>query len=86
MVRIRSGLLKAVLWVRLVVLLGPSALVDVCTGIGGLTGVGLALLEFSEVEELDRSTGVVLNNEDEKLGIPHWQQIQVVSLWLARYW
>ena len=85
MVRIRSGLLKAVSLVRLVVLLGPSG-VDVCTGFDGLTGVGLALLKFSEVKELGRSTGVVLNNEEEKLGMPHWQQIQVVSLWLARYW
>ena len=41
-------------------------------------------LLLNELNELDRSTGVVLNSEEEKLGMPHWQHIQDVLLWSAR--
>ena len=41
-------------------------------------------LLLNELNELDRSSGVVLNSEEEKLGMPHWQHIQDVLLWSAR--
>ena len=41
-------------------------------------------LLLNELNELDRSTGVVLNREEEKLGMPHWQHIQDVWLLSAR--
>ena len=59
------------------VLLGGFG-VDVCSGCNGLlmvSGEDELLLN-----ELDRSTGVVLNREEEKLGMPHWQHIQDVLL------
>ena len=46
--------------------------VDVCSGCNGLLMVsGEDELLLNELNELDRSTGVVLNREEEKLGMPH---------------
>ena len=45
---------------------------DVCSGCNGLLMVsGEDELLLNELNELDRSTGVVLNREEEKLGMPH---------------
>ena len=52
---------------------------DVCSGCNGLLMVGGEdELLLNELNELDRSTGVELNREEEKLGMPHWQHIQDV--------
>ena len=59
--------------------------VDVCSGCNGLLMVsGEDELLLNELNELDRSTGVVLNREEEKLGMPHWQHIQDILLLSAR--
>ena len=59
--------------------------VEVCSGCKGLLMVsGEDELLLNELNELDRSTGVVLNREEEKLGMPHWQHIQDVLLLSAR--
>ena len=61
--------------------------VDVCSGCNGLVTVnGKDELLLNELNELDRSTGVVLNSEEEKLGMPHWQHTQDVLLLSARIW
>ena len=80
----RRGLLKAVGCMVCRVLLGGFG-VDECSGCNGLVMVnGEDELLLNELNELDRSTGVVLNSEAEKLGMPHRQHIQDVLLWSAR--
>ena len=49
-----------------------------CNGLVMVNGKDELLL--NELNELDRSTGVVLNSEEEKLGMSHWQHIQDVLL------
>ena len=54
---------------------------DICNGCNGLVMVnGEDELLLNELNELDRSTGVVSNREEEKLGMPHWQHSQDVLL------
>ena len=80
----RRGRLKAVDRMACRVLLGGFG-VDVCSGCNGLVTVnGKDELQLNELNELDRSTGVVLNSEEERLGMPHWQHIQDVLLLSAR--
>ena len=80
MLTMRRGLLKALGRMVCRVLLGGFG-VDVCTGCKGLLMVsGEDELLLNELNELDRSTGVVLNREEEELGMPHWQHIQDVLL------
>ena len=80
----RRGLLKAVDRMVCRVLLGGFG-VDECSGCNGLVMIsGKDGLLLTELSELDRSTGVVLNSEEEKLGMPHWQHIQDVLLLSAR--
>ena len=55
--------------------------VDVRSGCKGLLMVsGEDELLSNQLNELDRSTGVVLNREEEKLGMPHSQHIKDVLL------
>ena len=52
--------------------------VDVWSGEGWLPSVDVLVPLVSGLEkEFEISTGVVLKNEDEKQGMPHWQQIHV---------
>ena len=84
MFTMRRGLLKALGHMVCRVLLGGFG-VDVCSGCKGLLMVsGEDELLSNELNELDRSTGVVLNREEEKLGMPHWQHIQDILLLSAR--
>ena len=84
MFTIRRGMLKAVGRMVCRVLFGGFG-VDVCSGCNGLLMVrGEDELLLNELNELDRSTGVVLNGEEEKLGMPHWQHIQDVLLLSVR--
>ena len=84
MFTMRRGLLKALGRMVCRVLLGGFG-VDVYSGCKGLLMVsGEDELLSNELNELDRSTGVVLNREEEKLGMPHWQHIQDVLLLSAR--
>ncbi len=84
MFTMRRGLLKAVGRMVCRVLLGGFGM-DVCSGCNGLLMLsGEDEFLLNELNELDRSTGVVLNREEGKLGMPHWQHIQDVLLLLAR--
>ena len=84
MFTMRRGLLKAVDRMVCRVLLGGFG-VDMCSGCNRLLMVGGEdELLLNELNELDRSTGVVLNREEEKLGLPHGQHIQDVLLLSAR--
>ncbi len=75
-----------------VVLLGDLCLafgvgfgVDAWSGRGGLLMHVLlvSLLPMLSTEkEFERSIGVVLKRDDEKLGMPHWQHSQVMLLWV----
>ena len=59
--------------------------VDAWSGRGGLLMHVLlvSLLPMLSTEkEFERSIGVVLKRDDEKLGMPHWQHSQVVLLWV----
>ena len=58
---------------------------DVCSGCNGLVMVsGKDELLLNELNELNSSTAVVLNSEEEKIGMPHWQHIQdVLLLWAS---
>ena len=48
--------------------------------------LGGLLLMLSTEKEFERSVGVVLKRDDEKLGMPHWQHSQVMLLWSCRMW
>ena len=95
MFTMRRGLLKALGRMVCRVLLEGFG-VDVCSGCKGLLMVsGEDELLLNELNELDRSTGVVLNREEEKLGMPHWQHIQDVlsevlysqgHMWTNKLW
>ena len=78
----QRGLLKDVDRVVCRVLLGGGIWCGyICNGCKGLVMVnGEDELLLNELNELDRSTGVVLNREEEKLGMPHWQHSQGVLL------
>ena len=68
----QRGLLKAVDRMACRVMLRELG-VDVCSGCNVLVTVnGKDELLLNELNELDMSTGVVLNSEEEKLGMPHW--------------
>ena len=59
--------------------------VDAWSGRGGLLMHVLlvSLLPMLSTEkEFERSVGVVLKRDDEKLGMPHWQHSQVMLLWV----
>ena len=59
--------------------------VDAWSGRGGLLMHVLlvSLLPMLSTEkEFERSIGVVLKRDDEKLGMPHWQHSQVMLLWV----
>ena len=59
--------------------------VDAWSGRGGLL-VHVLLVSLlpmlSTEKEFERSIGVVLKRDDEKLGMPHWQHSQVMLLWV----
>ena len=63
--------------------------VDAWRGRGGLLIHVLLeglLLVLSTEKEFERSIGVVLKRDDEKIGMPHWQHSQVMLLWSCRMW
>ena len=49
-----------------------------CNGLLMLSGEDELL--SNELNDLDRSTGVVLNREEDKIGMSHWQHVQYVLL------
>ena len=81
----KSAALMGVLCVAFGVAFG----VDAWRGRGGLLIHVLLeglLLMLSTEKEFERSIGVVLKRDDEKLGMPHWQHSQVMLLWSCRMW
>ena len=59
--------------------------VDACSGRGGLLihVLFVSIMSMLSTEkEFERSIGVVLKKDDEKLGMPHWQHSQVMLLWV----
>ena len=79
------GDLCVVLLGDLCVAFGVGFGVDAWSGRGGLLMHVLlvSLLPMLSTEkEFERSIGVVLKRDDEKLGMPHWQHSQVMLLWV----
>ena len=79
------GDLCVVLLGDLCVAFGVGFGVDAWSGRGGLLMHVLlvSLLPMPSTEkEFERSIGVVLKRDDEKLGMPHWQHSQVMLLWV----
>ena len=84
--RFRVALEKSVFLLGdLSVAFGVGFGVDAWSGRGGLLMHVLlvSLLPMLSTEkEFERSIGVVLKRDDEKLGMPHWQHSQVMLLWV----
>lgn len=84
--RSRVALEKSVVLLGdLCVAFGVGFGVDAWSGRGGLLMHVLlvSLLPMLSTEkEFERSIGVVLKRDDEKLGMPHWQHSQVMLLWV----
>ena len=84
--RSRVALEKSVVLLGdLCVAFGVGFGVDAWSGRGGLLMYVLlvSLLPMLSTEkEFERSIGVVLKRDDEKLGMPHWQHSQVMLLWV----
>ena len=84
--RSRVALEKSVVLLGdLCVAFGVGFGVDAWSGRGGLLMhvLFVSLLPMLSTEnEFERSIGVVLKRDDEKLGMPHWQHSQVMLLWV----